>query len=191
MFAAGLPFPEPQILEFKAFCDSGNFLGNGRMRFRTAASVSNTEISEFSYPHRVPGRELSEFPLAYCWCAKANSPSFSQNSPSLAQNSASSLFRNSTWSFWKFSEISSGKSGVWPDVGTLPDLFSRVLCSFLPPLLSGRLFALFSPSKSALFCRAKGTAQSLERGSFRMDLSTKFGKELPSRNLPDFLVSNF
>ena len=44
--------------------------------------------------------------------------------------------------------------------------------SFLPPLLatlflpfSRHLFALFSPSKSALFCRAKGTAQSLERGA--------------------------
>ena len=71
-----------------------------------------------------------------------------------------------------------------------PDLFSRVLFSFLPPLLatplppfSGHLFGLFSRSQSALFCRAKGTAQILERGSFRMDLSTKFGKEIPSRNL--------
>ena len=43
---------------------------------------------------------------------------------------------------------------------------------FLP--LSGHLFALFSAWKSTLFCRAKGTAQILERGSFRMDLSTKF-----------------
>ena len=31
--------------------------------------------------------------------------------------------------------------------------------------------------------RAKGTVQSLERGSSGMDLSTKFGKEIPSRNL--------
>ena len=38
-------------------------------------------------------------------------------------------------------------------------------------------------NQCALFCRARGTAQSLERGSFRMDLSTKFGKESPSRNL--------
>ena len=54
-----------------------------------------------------------------------------------------------------------------------------------PPFLpfSRHLFALFSASKSALFCRAKGIAQSLERGSLRMDLSTKFGKEIPSRNL--------
>ena len=51
---------------------------------------------------------------------------------------------------------------------------------FLP---FSRLFALFSPSKSALFCRAKGTAQSLERGSCGMDLSAKFGQEIPSRNL--------
>ena len=52
---------------------------------------------------------------------------------------------------------------------------------FLP--FSRHTFALFSPSKSALFCRVKGTAQSLERGTSGMDLSTKFGKEIPSRNL--------
>ena len=60
-------------------------------------------------------------------------------------------------------------------------------CSLLwPPLFhpfSRCLFALFSPSNSALFCRAKRTAQSLERSRFRVDLSTKFGKEIPSRNL--------
>ena len=47
---------------------------------------SNTELSEFFGPHRVPGRELStEFLSAYYLCAKADSPSFffSQNSPSL------------------------------------------------------------------------------------------------------------
>ena len=49
---------------------------------------------------------------------------------------------------------------------------------------SRHLFALFSRLKSALrlFCRAKGAAQSLERGSSRMDLSTKFGKEIPSQH---------
>ena len=55
-----------------------------------------------------------------------------------------------------------------------------------PPLFlpfSRHIFALFSPSQSALFCREKCTAQSLERGSSGMDLSTKFGKEIPSRNL--------
>ena len=41
----------------------------------------------FSWPHQVPGRELSEFLSAYYLWAKANSPSFSQNSPSLPQNS--------------------------------------------------------------------------------------------------------
>ena len=56
--------------------------------------------------------------------------------------------------------------------------------SFFPfCLFTGHLFTLFShSSKSALFCRAKGTAQSLERGSFSIDLSTKLGKEMPSRN---------
>ena len=55
-----------------------------------------------------------------------------------------------------------------------------------PPLFlpfSRHIFAIFSPSKSALFCRAKDTAQSLEKGSSRMDLARKFGKEIPSRNL--------
>ena len=55
-----------------------------------------------------------------------------------------------------------------------------------PPLFlpfSRRLFAPFLPSKNALFCRARGTAQRLGRGSFRTDPPTKFGKEFPSRNL--------
>ena len=78
------------------------------------------------------------------------------------------------------------------------DLFSRVLFSFLPlllatplPLLFSAHFRLFSPSKSALFCRAKGTVQSLERGSSGMDLSTKFGKEIPSRNLREKRSAKF
>ena len=41
------------------------------------STVSNTELSEFFGPHRVPGRELSEFLSAYHLCAKANSPSSS------------------------------------------------------------------------------------------------------------------
>ena len=56
------------------------------------STVSNTELSEFSGPHRGPGRELSEFLSAYDLCANANSPSLSQNSPSLGQNSVSPLF---------------------------------------------------------------------------------------------------
>ena len=38
--------------------------------------VSNTELSEFFGPHRVPGRELSEFFSGYYLCAKPSSPSF-------------------------------------------------------------------------------------------------------------------
>ena len=71
-----------------------------------------------------------------------------------------------------------------------PDLFSRVLFSFLPPLLATPLALIFSPLfrpflplENALFCRAKGTPQSLERGGFRTDPSPDFGKEIPSRNL--------
>ena len=56
------------------------------------STVSNTKLSEFFYPHRAPGRELSEFLATYYLCAKANSPSFCpQNSPSLAQNCEFSL----------------------------------------------------------------------------------------------------
>ena len=40
------------------------------------STVSNTELSEFFGPHRVPGRELSEFLSAYYLRAKANPPSF-------------------------------------------------------------------------------------------------------------------
>ena len=57
---------------------------------------------------------------------------------------------------------------------------------YWPPLLlsfSRHFFALFSPTESAPFCRAKGTPQSLGRGGFRTDLSADFGKEIPSRNL--------
>ena len=50
-------------------------LGN-RPNTVSESTVSSTELSEFFGPHRVPGRELSEFLLAYYLCAKANSPSF-------------------------------------------------------------------------------------------------------------------
>ena len=54
-------------------------------------------------------------------------------------------------------------------------------CLFPP--FSGHFSPSSTLSKSALFCREKGTAQILERSSFRVDLSTKVGKEIPSRNL--------
>ena len=47
----------------------------GRTRFRRARLQTPNSVS-FSGPHRVPGRELSEFLSAYYLCAKANSPSF-------------------------------------------------------------------------------------------------------------------
>ena len=49
------------------------------------STVSNTELSEFFCPHRVPGGELSKFLLAYYLCAKANSPSLPQNSVRLSE----------------------------------------------------------------------------------------------------------
>ena len=60
------------------------------------STISNSELSQFLVPHRVPGRELNEFLSAYYLCANADSPSFSQNLPSLSQDSVSSLFRNNT-----------------------------------------------------------------------------------------------
>ena len=62
--------------------DRPDSLGNGPNTV-SESTVSNTELSEFLGPHRVPGRELSEFLSAYYLCGKANSPSFWQNSPSL------------------------------------------------------------------------------------------------------------
>ena len=73
------------------------FWGGGRLNVGNGpnmvseSTLSSTELSEFFGPHRVPGRELSEFLSAYYLCAKANSPSFLRNSPSLPQNSVSSL----------------------------------------------------------------------------------------------------
>ena len=49
----------------------------------SGSTVSNTELSEFFWAHRVPGSELSEFLSAFYLCVNANSPSFLQNSPSL------------------------------------------------------------------------------------------------------------
>ena len=56
-------------------------------------TVSNTELSEFFGPQRVPGRELSELLSPFYLCANATSTSFSLNSPSLAQNSVNFLSR--------------------------------------------------------------------------------------------------
>ena len=72
-----------------------SLFGNGANTV-SESTVSNTKLSEFFGPHRLPGGKLSEFLSAYYLCAKANSPSFLQNSPSLPQNSVSSLLRNST-----------------------------------------------------------------------------------------------
>ena len=83
---------ETSTRSFRRKLHSSTSVRNGPNTF-SGSTVSNTELSEFFCPHRVPGRELSEFLSAYYLCAKA---SFRQNSPSLPQNSVSSLFRNST-----------------------------------------------------------------------------------------------
>ena len=55
------------------------------------STVSKTKLSEFFFPHLVPGGRTQWVPLSLFWCAKPNSPSLSQNSPSLPQNSLSSI----------------------------------------------------------------------------------------------------
>ena len=47
----------------------------GRIRFRRV-TVSNTELSEFFCPHRVPGRELREFVSAFCLCGQSELTEF-------------------------------------------------------------------------------------------------------------------
>ena len=69
-----LPGKNPLLAE----AEGGNgqrSLGNGPNTV-SESTVSNTELSEFFGPHRVPWRELSEFLSAYYLCAQANSPSF-------------------------------------------------------------------------------------------------------------------
>ena len=75
-------------LESHFLCFFFFVFGNGPNTV-SESTVSNTEPRKLFGPHRVPGRELSEFLSACYLCAKANSPSF-------LQNSVSSLFRNST-----------------------------------------------------------------------------------------------
>ena len=68
--------------------------------------------------------------------------------------------------------------------------FHALLFSLLLPLLatpfcpfSPHLMAFFSPSKKVLCSVEQRARHTSWRGNFRMDLSTKFGKEIPSRNL--------
>ena len=79
----------------------------------------------FFGPHRVPGRELSEFLSAYYSCAKADSPRFSQNSACLPQNSVSCLFRNSTLETALFGERLRGNR----DSSNRPERFREVMGS--------------------------------------------------------------
>ena len=66
-------------------CFTVKYTGNG-LNTVSERTVSNTELSECFGPRRVPGRELSEFLSAFCFCVR----------PSLRQNSVSSLLRNTT-----------------------------------------------------------------------------------------------
>ena len=81
-------------------CVSEGYIGDGPNTV-SESTVSNTELSEFFCPHRVPGRELSEFLSAYHLCDKANSPSFFAELTEFAQklsefSSPKQYSRNST-----------------------------------------------------------------------------------------------
>ena len=71
-------------------------LGNGPNTV-SGSTVSNTGLSEFLCPHRVPGRELSEFLSAYYLCAKNELTEFFSKLTEFAQNSV----RLSEFSFRK------------------------------------------------------------------------------------------
>ena len=79
------------VTNFKCYAGgifaSHSFLRDGPNKV-SESTVSNTELSEIFGPHRVPGRELSEFLSAYYLCAKANSPSLPQNSVRLSEFSS-------------------------------------------------------------------------------------------------------
>ena len=112
-------------------------VGNGP-NMVSESTASNTELSEFFCPHRVPGRELSEFLSTYYLCAKANSAIFSQNSPSLSQNSGSvsSLLRNSTLEtvFRPFPIMENPNPKVGCDLGTYMvkrNSVQKVHCDYL------------------------------------------------------------
>ena len=105
-------------------CDSSEM---GRIRFRRAG----LQTPDILGPHRVPGREVSEFLLAYHVCTKANSPFFggAQNSPSLPWNSVSSLCRNSQlkqysahfWKSWPLKVLENAwKCLISPEIGCTP-----------------------------------------------------------------------
>ena len=53
-------------------CGSSPTCFGNRPNTVSESTVSNTELSELFGPHRVLGRELSEFLLAYYLCAKAS-----------------------------------------------------------------------------------------------------------------------
>ena len=81
-----LAFQYPLLAGLSFWSDDARRLSEtGRIRFRRVRFQTPSCVS-FG-PRRAPGRELSEFLLAYYLCAKPNSPSFWQKSPSLPYNS--------------------------------------------------------------------------------------------------------
>ena len=76
--ALSLWFVDESVMLSGTFCKrSGedNRVGDGPNTV-SEITVSNTELSEISCPHRLPGREVSEFLSALYLRAKAKSPSF-------------------------------------------------------------------------------------------------------------------
>ena len=82
-------------------------------RKRAEYGFGEHELSEFFGPHRVPGRELSEFLSAYYVYVCQSEASFSQNSPSSAQTSV------------RLSELSAPKQY---SRNSIPPLFYQGIC---------------------------------------------------------------
>ena len=63
-------------MRFCSGCGTNSLIIGDRPNTASESTFSNTELSELFGPHRVLGRELSEFLSGYWLCAKSNLPSF-------------------------------------------------------------------------------------------------------------------
>ena len=129
------------------------------------STVSNTKLSEFLCPHRVPEGELSEFLSAYYYlCAKANSPRFAQNSPSLPQNSVR-LSEFLSPKQYSRNSIPQGRIlAVWILAPKLPNSDLKIAVDFGVDFF----LLVFWPGKSTKKSPAKFTPEFVQKNSPRI-----------------------
>ena len=167
----------------------GGVVGDGPNTF-SESMVLSTELSEFFCPHRVAGRELSEFLSTYYLCAKMNSPSLSQNSPNLPKNSVSSLFRHSALennippvSYVEGapksmeSQTRSSKRALWElqswrVQGTLCQPFANPVPTLCQPFASSLPTFSANPPPSSSFCGPQSPVLETQVNGFFGKLST-------------------